>query len=141
MKKFAVLLCWTLLAAGIQATTAQSAESAANLIEPGRTKGSVSIPSFNRLLVEKPEAVHLIDVSSAREFAAGSIKGATNIPINQLEKQLASLPSDKPIVFFCATGGRASEAYDTVKMLKPELVVHFLDAQVQIRPDGSPNIR
>jgi rhodanese-related sulfurtransferase len=120
---------------------AQTAESASHFIESGRAKGSVSVPSFNRLLTEKTSAVHLIDVSSAREFATGSIRGATNIPINQLEKQLANLPTDKPIIFFCATGGRASEAYDTVKLLRPELVVHFLDAQVQIRPDGSPNIK
>jgi rhodanese-related sulfurtransferase len=120
---------------------AQPDDPGSNLIESGRTKGSVSIPSFNRLLSEKASSVHLIDVSSAREFAAGSIKGATNVPINQLEKQLANLPADKPIIFFCATGGRASEAYDTVKMLRSELVVYFLDAQVQIRPDGSPNIR
>ncbi|MDP1606176.1 MAG: rhodanese-like domain-containing protein [Rhodocyclaceae bacterium] len=124
-----------------QSAMAQAAAPANSLIEPGRAKGSISIPSFNRLLAEKPTSVHLIDVSSAREFATGSIKGAVNIPINQLEKQLDNLPTDKPIIFFCSTGGRASEAYDTAKLLKPELVVHFLDAQVQIRPDGSPNIR
>lgn len=140
MRIIAVLLAWLLVAAIPQSALAQAAE-AASIIEPGRAKGSISIPSFNRLLGEKPGAVHLIDVSSAREFGPGSIKGATNIPINQLEKQLASLPTDKPIIFFCTTGGRASEAYDTVKMLRPELVVHFLDAQVQIRPDGSPNIK
>lgn len=141
MKRIIALLCWAVITAVMQSATAQTGGSAATPIEPGRAKGSISIPSFNRLLAEKPTSVHLIDVSSAREFAGGSIKGATNIPINQLEKQLASLPSDKPIIFFCSTGGRASEAYDTVKMLKPELVVHFLDASVQIRPDGSPNIK
>lgn len=141
MRKLLALLCCALSAAITQPASAQTADAPASLIEPGRTKGSISIPSFNRLLAEKPSAVHLFDVSSAREFAVGSIKGATNIPINQLEKQLSSLPSDKPIIFFCATGGRASEAYDTVRMLRPELIVHFLDAQVQIRPDGTPNIR
>jgi len=141
MRILIALLGWLLAVALTPAAMAQTADPASNLIEPGRAKGSISIPSFNRLLAEKPTSVHLIDVSSAREFAAGSIKGATNLPINQLEKQLASLPTDKPIIFFCSTGGRASEAYDTVKMLKPEMVVHFLDAQVQIRPDGSPNIR
>jgi rhodanese-related sulfurtransferase len=141
MKKIIALACCALVTALAQPALGQVADTAASLIEPGRAKGSISIPSFNRLLAEKPTAVHLIDVSSAREFGGGSIKGATNIPINQLEKQLASLPSDKPIIFFCTTGGRASEAYDTVKMLKPELVVHFLDASVQMRTDGTPNIK
>lgn len=141
MRNLMALLCWALAVVMATPASAQTAESASSLIEPGRAKGSVSIPSFNRLLTEKAGAVHLIDVSSAREFATGSIRGAANIPINQLEKQLTNLPTDKPIIFFCATGGRASEAYDTVKLLRPELVVHFLDAQVQIRPDGSPNIK
>lgn len=140
MKKFLILLCWLTATAVPQLSLAQG-DAAGGLIEPGRAKGSISIPSFNRLLAEKPGAVHLFDVSSAREFGAGSIKGATNIPINQLEKQMANLPADKPIIFFCTTGGRASEAYDTAKLLRPELNVHFLDAQVQMRPDGTPSIR
>jgi rhodanese-related sulfurtransferase len=135
MKRLAALYCWLLIAAFAHSAMAQVA------IEPGRAKGSISIASFNRILAEQPAAVHLIDVSSAREHAAGSIKGAASIPINQLEKQIDKLPTDKPIIFFCTTGGRASEAYDTVQLIRPELVVHFLDAQVQIRPDGSPNIR
>ncbi|MRR50606.1 MAG: hypothetical protein EG825_06775 [Rhodocyclaceae bacterium] len=141
MNKLATLVCWLVGLAISHCALAQSADSANNLIEPGRTKGSISISSFNRLLAERPDAIHLFDVSSAREFGAGSIKGATNIPINQLEKKMASLPSDKPIIFFCTTGGRASEAYDTTRLLRPELVVHFLDAQVQMRPDGTPNIK
>lgn len=141
MKTFLATLFVALAAILPPSVSAQAADAGAGILQPGRAKGSVSVPSFNRLLAEAPGSVHLIDVSSAREYAAGSIKGASNIPINQLEKQLANLPADKPIVFFCATGGRASEAYDTVKMLRPELSVHFLDAQVQIRPDGSPNIR
>lgn len=141
MSKFITLLCLVLAAAMTQSPMARASDSAAGLIEPGRTKGSISIPSFKRLLAEKPTSVHLIDVSSAREFGPGSIKGAVNIPINQFEKQSANLPTDKPIIFFCTTGGRASEAYDMTKLLRPELVVYFLDAQVQIQPDGSPNIR
>lgn len=136
----ALLCALPLLALGL-AARGQGAAGLAGLIEPGREKGSISIPSFKRLLAERPDAVHLIDVSSAREFAAGSLRGASNVPINRLEKQVGELPADKPIVFFCATGGRASEAYDTTRLLRPELAVHFLGAQVQVGPDGVPVIR
>jgi rhodanese-related sulfurtransferase len=141
MRKLAALIAWGVLAVAAPPALAQAADATNSLIEPGRAKGSISIPSFNRLLAERPDSVHLIDVSSAREFATGSLKGAVNIPINQLEKQADRLPTDKPIIFFCATGGRASEAYDTMQLIRPEVKVHFLDAQVQIRPDGTPNIR
>jgi rhodanese-related sulfurtransferase len=110
-------------------------------IDPGRTKGSISVESFNRILTEAPQSVYLMDASSAREFAAGSIKGATNLPLNKIDDRLSSLPNDKPIIFFCATGSRAGEAYETVKELRKDIQVHFLDAQVQIRADGSVLIR
>ena len=110
-------------------------------IEPGRTKGSISIESFNRILTEEPQSVYFMDASSAREFAAGSIKGATNLPLNKIDDRLSSLPNDKPIIFFCATGSRAGEAYETVKESRKDIQVHFLDAQVQIRADGSVSIR
>ncbi|MBL0124686.1 MAG: rhodanese-like domain-containing protein [Betaproteobacteria bacterium] len=46
----------------------------------------------------------LVDVRDAKEFAAGTAKGAVNIPINELEKKLSTLPTDKPVVFICGTG-------------------------------------
>jgi rhodanese-related sulfurtransferase len=139
----AVLFC-IVAPAGADAPSAPKAgvASAARAdIEPGKAKGSISVASFNRLLKEGATSVHLVDASSAREFAAGSIKGATNIPINQLEKRVETLPNDKPIIFFCATGGRASESYDTVKLLRADLEVYFLDAQVMINADGSATVR
>ena len=141
MRKLLFLVFWVAVVAMSQSAVAQTTEPAVGWFESGRVKGSISIPSFKRLIAEKPTAVHLIDVSSAREFGPGSIKGAVNIPINQFEKQVANLPNDKPIIFFCTTGGRASEAYDTAMLLRPELTVYFLDAQVQIQPDGNPSIR
>lgn len=110
-------------------------------IEPGKTQGSVGVDSFNRILAEGAKSVYLIDASSAREFAAGSIKGATNLPLNKIDDQLAGLPNDKPIIFFCATGSRASEAYETVKQARKDIEVYFLDAQVQIRADGTALIK
>lgn len=140
MRKLLFLLFWAAVVALSQSAVAQTTEPP-GWYEPGRAKGSIAVPAFKRLLAEKPTAVHLIDVSSAREFGPGSIKGAINIPINQFEKQAAGLPNDKPIIFFCTTGGRASEAYDTAVLLRPELKVYFLDAQVQILPDGTPSIK
>lgn len=110
-------------------------------IEPGKSPGSISVESFNRLLAEGARSVLLVDASSAREFAAGSIKGAINIPLNKIDDQIASLPKDRPVIFFCATGSRAKEAYEAVKEARKDVEVYFLDAQVQIKADGSVAIR
>jgi rhodanese-related sulfurtransferase len=45
--------------------------------------------------------VTLIDVRPALEFEAGHIAGAHSVPLDQLEKRLAELPSDRPVVAYC----------------------------------------
>lgn len=109
-------------------------------IEPGKDKGTISAASFDKIFNEAPASALFVDVRDTKEFAAATIKGAISIPINQLEKRVEELPKDKPVLFFCGTGGRAGEAYDTVKLLRPEVNAYFLDADVQFNPDGSYKI-
>jgi rhodanese-related sulfurtransferase len=79
----------------------------------------------------------LVDVRDPKEVASGMIKGSVNIPMNELEKKIATLPSDKPVVFVCGTGARSGEAYDTVKLLGGKVQASFLDADVKFNADGS----
>jgi len=80
-------------------------------------------------------------VRDAKEFAAATIKGAVNIPINELEKKIGQLPTNKPTVFICGTGARSGEAHDTVKLLKPDLPVYFVDAEMKFPGDGKFSIK
>lgn len=84
-----------------------------------------------------PGSVLLVDVRDPKEFAAGTIKGAVNIPMNDLEKKIATLPTDKPVVFVCGTGARSGEAFDTVKLLGAKVEAFFIDANVKFNADGS----
>lgn len=59
-------------------------------------------------LVEN-EAV-IIDVRSKKEFESGHIKGAKNIPLNELSDKLVSLKQDKTIITCCASGVRSGAA-------------------------------
>lgn len=43
----------------------------------------------------------IIDVRSPKEYAAGHIPEAVNIPVDALSKQLAALAQDRPIVTYC----------------------------------------
>ena len=53
----------------------------------------------------------IIDVRSPDEFADGAYQGAKNIPVNSLLARLTEVgPKDKPIVVYCASGGRSSVA-------------------------------
>ena len=72
-------------------------------------------PSLAKKLVESQGAL-LLDVRSDREFSNGSIKGARHIHYKDIaqnkDKILGWAKGDlqKPVVVFCAVGGRASKA-------------------------------
>ena len=119
---------------------AGGAPTAGVRIEPGKEKGSISTASFERIMKENPGALMLIDIRDPKEYAAGTMKGAVNIPMAELDKKLASLPAGKPIVFICSTGARSGEGYDTAKLLRPELEAYFLDAKVSYNADGTWSI-
>ena len=110
-------------------------------IEAGKEAGTITVASFERIYKEAPSSVHLIDVREPQEYATGSFKGAINMPINSLEKSLDKLPTDKPIIFFCGAGGRSGEAYDMVKLYKPELKTAFLDSEIKWTKDGAYTIK
>jgi len=106
----------------------------------GKEKGSVTNESFEKVWKENPGSIMLVDVRDAKEFAAGTIKGAISLPINDLEKKADTLPTDKPVVFICGTGARSGEAYDTVKLLRDEVKAFFIDATIKFNGDGTYSI-
>ena len=119
-----IVLCTAALAFAPLASAADIA------IEPGKEKGSISLPSFERIMKENPSQILVVDVRDDREFKKGTIPGAINIPIGDLEKKMGELPKDKPLVFVCPTGARSGEAYDTVMLLGGGVTAYFLDANI-----------
>ncbi len=68
-------------------------------------------PMDNTLLSEAvKEGAFLVDVRTPAEFSAGSVKGAVNIPLDQVTDQLAKFKGKKHIVVFCRSGGRSGQA-------------------------------
>ena len=121
--------------------TVSSSVVAAPSIQAGKESGTITVASFEQIYRESPGTVHLIDVRDPQEFITGTFKGASNMPINNLEKSLDKLPTDKPIVFFCGAGGRSGEAHDMVKLYLPALKTYFLDADIKWAKDGSYTIK
>ena len=122
-------------AAGVSGAPLAAAPASAALA-PGKEKGSVTVESFEKVWKSAPASLLLVDVRDPKEFSGGTIKGAINVPMNDLEKKVGNLPTDKPVVFFCGTGARAGEAYDTVKLLRGEVQASFLDANIKLTGDG-----
>lgn len=58
----------------------------------------------------------IIDVRSPDEFADGAYPDARNIPVNSLLSRLSEIgPKDRPVVVYCASGGRSSVAQAMLK--------------------------
>jgi rhodanese-related sulfurtransferase len=68
--------------------------------------------------VNTTEAVMLINVSEAKEYAEGHAAGAKSVPLADLEAS-KDLPKNKtlPLVVLCPTGSRANRAVATLKKL------------------------
>lgn len=59
-----------------------------------------------RELVEQMNQVMLIDTRTLEEYSFGTIPGAVNIPLDEMREHLSEIPTDKPVVLFCAVGLR-----------------------------------
>jgi rhodanese-related sulfurtransferase len=130
------------LAAGYPAwKKAYGAAPSAVAVKAGAEEGSIDIATFEKIIEENPQSIMLIDVRDPDEYAAGSFKTAVNIPTDELEKKIPTLPTDKPIVFVCNTGSRSGEAYYMVQDIRPELKeVYYLEAETVYNKDGSVKI-
>jgi rhodanese-related sulfurtransferase len=60
--------------------------------------------------------VVLVDVRPEQEFEAGHIEGARSVPLEELERRLAELPSGREVVAYCR-GPYCAYAHDAVRRL------------------------
>lgn len=74
---------------------------------------SIKAQSLSEII--NSEDVLLVDVRSKKEFSSGSVSGAINIPLNDLETQLSDFQGKKNIVIFCRSGKRSKKAIDFLK--------------------------
>lgn len=84
---------------------------AANIIS-----GAMPVIYWRELTDLNLHEVTLLDVRTPGEFASGTIRGAINIPVDELRSRLNELPKDKPVIIFCAVGLRG---YLALKILQP----------------------
>ncbi|GAB3654012.1 rhodanese-like domain-containing protein [Ramlibacter alkalitolerans] len=69
-------------------------------------------------LINREKAI-VVDVSEAEEFATGHIRGARNVPVNELPTRLPEVAKNKtvPLILVCPSGARAKRALGVVKGL------------------------
>ena len=67
------------------------------------------------IMLQSDENLTLLDVRTISEFKAGHLRGATLIPLDKLENNLAKLPKDKKIMVYCRSGHRSLRASRILK--------------------------
>jgi len=96
-----------------------------DFVKEARTNtDEISIDDFLEIIEEEPELL-ILDIREESEYAAGHIENAVLVPRGTLEgaadvnykKRHAELcqARDRPIVVYCATGGRSAMAAKTLK--------------------------
>jgi rhodanese-related sulfurtransferase len=79
-------------------------------------------PITREELVRRLEAgddLVVLDVRPAAEHAAGHLPGAVSIPVGELRRRLAELPTDREVVAYCR-GPYCAFAHDAVELLCEE---------------------
>ena len=101
---------------------------------PKPKPGTISLDEF-RKVAQAPAGAVIVDVRTAEECKDGMIKGAINIPSDEIARRLEELPKDKLIITECPTGTRAEMAYTILK--EKGYQIKFLDAKVAVNEDGT----
>ena len=97
---------------------------------PKPKPGEIPVEQFQKLLAAIPSDTILVDVRNPDEIKDGMIKGAVNIPTDEVDQHLAELKG-KRVVAYCNTGTRAEMTYHTLKA-KGVGNIFFLNAKVDI---------
>ena len=67
---------------------------------------TISVQQLEYLL-DGERTFTLLDVREQREYEAGHLLGAVNLPYERLDEVEAEIPKDRPVVIYCAYGARA----------------------------------
>ena len=100
---------WAALLAGVILCTAcgSAADTPASVQQLGTQQAADAIA----------RGVTTIDVRSEAEWAAGHVAGAQHVPVDAMSSTLPQLKldPDAPVLLYCAAGGRASRAAETLR--------------------------
>ncbi|WP_370674827.1 rhodanese-like domain-containing protein [Pleomorphomonas sp. PLEO] len=86
-------------------------------------------------------SVHLVDVREAHEWNDGHIPGAIHRPLSELATWVGNLPQDKPVVFYCLSGGRSGQALSLCKSAGQAVEGHMGGGISAWRMQGLPVTR
>jgi rhodanese-related sulfurtransferase/rubrerythrin len=79
-----------------------------NLFVPGKDFSVAQAKEY--METRGADEYQLLDVRQPKEYEAGHLAGAILIPIKELPERLGELEKEKPVIVYCAVGGRSKAA-------------------------------
>ena len=76
----------------------------------GTATAHLSAGEYKMRFVETNTPHLLVDVRTAADFAEGHLKGARNLPVQEVQRKMRELPTDKPVILYCRSGNRSGMA-------------------------------
>lgn len=92
----------------------------------GKTPEQVAFASIKSQL---NQGAFLVDVRTPEEFAAGSVMGAVNIPLLEIEKRIKEFEGKPSVIVFCRSGHRAGIAKTTLENYGIKKVTNGINAE------------
>ncbi len=74
------------------------------------TEKSFTSADLERVLADKPRTVHVFDVRTPEEYAAGHVPGAVNLPVDTIAGNPPAVSKGDRIVVYCRSGARSARA-------------------------------
>ncbi len=62
------------------------------------------------VMLEDKNKYFLLDVRTKEEYSSGFLENSILIPVTELENRLSEIPSGKPVIIYCRSGNRSSQA-------------------------------
>lgn len=75
----------------------------------GFLKNLLGMASADELTDALRQGAFLVDVRTEGEFASGSVEGAVNIPLNEVESRIGEFEGKERIIVFCRSGNRSGQ--------------------------------
>lgn len=108
---------WIVLAVALAACSAPQAGAQQHATSAQASPAQTQARMAPKTRADSLAQVVFVDVRTPQEFAAGHVKGAINIPYDQMQTRWKELAQyrDKPMVVYCRTGHRAGIALSVLE--------------------------
>ena len=118
MKGLITLGSFIVILATVQCSTPNAVEE-----KTSETKAKISLKEVSK------DKAFLVDVRTPEEYASGSVEGAVNIPLSDIENRIKDFEGKPNIILFCRSGHRAGIAKSTLESYGIKNVINGINPE------------